>query len=475
MSHHVGYNKTKEALLDEYFKQGLSISQIAAKDGVTTTTVRRAFDKYEIRRKPKGNERTHSKNTAKRLTDSIKNTITNLLLQGDLTIAEIASNCDVTATTVYAINKQLGNVKKYKQPLYKQYSRETFRHLYYRYSTYEIADLLQTDVQAVLYALNKYSITILANDKRSQKCKDVPLEIYDKIDDPVWLENNRHRQRNDVAVELNISVAKLNYFIRKHSIRFRMTTRSSTEYEVCLLLDSLNIDYVTNNRIEMSSKQEIDILTEHCAIEINGEFFHNINHPRITVDYHKNKSLTLFKRNIPLYHLWYNNWMFHKNAVLNELKLLTSVEHRMFKHLVVSYPQNANTSTEIKDFVDCNSVYPLDNGTHIVFSENENIQAILVIDGSVAIQWIQHSSVNCIQILEWCFNNNINMIHLRPPFFIKFNNALKTFKYELSMWSPPKKFWATKDTTRYAYDEHLNGQCWTLYDEGEIVVAMRLE
>lgn len=86
-------------------------------------------------------------------------------------------------------------------------------------------------------------------------------------------------------------------------------TRSEMEYELELYLNSIGIEYISNNRSVLSPR-ELDFYLPDCklAIEMNGLFWHSLEHDKENEIKHRQKYLDCKELGISLIQIWEHDW-----------------------------------------------------------------------------------------------------------------------------------------------------------------------
>lgn len=118
---------------------------------------------------------------------------------------------------------------------------------------------------------------------------------------------------------------KRNYIVCTICNPIGNTQRSGYENEVCEFLKSINIEFITNKKLN-NSKQEIDIFLPkyNIGIEMNGVYWHNELYKKS--DYHLIKTNLCNEEGINLIHIFEDEWGYKKDIVKsiikNKLKLI---------------------------------------------------------------------------------------------------------------------------------------------------------
>ena len=191
----------------------------------------------------------------------------------------------------YAINQDFS---KDNQKLYfKNKVIDNYKILLDKYSEYELIDYIENKLH------------ILHFHSKCNKIFEINRSIlYDRI--------------NDKSGELCILCNPV-----KSNI-------SSYELDICKYLDSLNVQYITNNRTILNGK-ELDIYLPdyNLAIEFNGLYWHS----ELFKDkyYHYNKTVECSSKNIDLIHIFEDDWKF-KNDIVKSIinNRLNKIDNKIY-------------------------------------------------------------------------------------------------------------------------------------------------
>lgn len=169
---------------------------------------------------------------------------------------------------------------------------------------------------------------MLKYDTEIYSTSTIPKNIRILINDTEWLLDQHHIQKktlNQIAKELNIDLNTVIKYIKKSNItHIRHECQSQGERDITILLQSYNINIITNTRSVITPK-ELDIYLPdyNIAIEFCGLFWHcdRIVDPK----YHQEKYQKCKDLNIRLLTIFEDEWEFNqdlvKNKILHILKL----------------------------------------------------------------------------------------------------------------------------------------------------------
>lgn len=107
-------------------------------------------------------------------------------------------------------------------------------------------------------------------------------KVYKLLTDKQWLENEyviKERTLVDIADELGVYYGTVGEYCNKFGFYIRQRTNySREELKICSYLDSLSVDYITNDWCILGNK-EIDIFipSNKIGIEVNGLYWHSYN------------------------------------------------------------------------------------------------------------------------------------------------------------------------------------------------------
>jgi very-short-patch-repair endonuclease len=145
---------------------------------------------------------------------------------------------------------------------------------------------------------------------------DISNTIYVKSDKPITVKCNE-------CGRYFIIVA--NSFLRGHGCPYHNCNSSIKEKEIKEAIENLGFDCLSNCRNVLPSGKEIDIYipSEKIAIEFDGLYWHNeLNKDK---DYHLSKTIECEKLGIKLIHIFEDEWMHKKDAIVSFLKKLFGV------------------------------------------------------------------------------------------------------------------------------------------------------
>lgn len=131
-----------------------------------------------------------------------------------------------------------------------------------------------------------------------------------------------------IAGQLNISPITFRSHLNSFRIDMPVSPRSSAEKEICSILDSLEVKYISNSK-SIIAPYELDIYIpdRRIAIEFNGNYWHSssqISSRSLSYNngkyYHQNKSKLCQENNIRLIHIFEYEWDNKKEKIISYLK-----------------------------------------------------------------------------------------------------------------------------------------------------------
>lgn len=141
------------------------------------------------------------------------------------------------------------------------------------------------------------------------------IKVKDKI---VTIKCNDCQKEYEINKQVLYERNKRNQVICTLCNPIGMSNRSGHENDLCEFLDSLNIEYNTNNRKLISKELDVYIPSKSLAIEINGLYWHS--ELFVTDNYHLNKTIECNNKNIQLMHIFEDEWFYKKDIVKSILK-----------------------------------------------------------------------------------------------------------------------------------------------------------
>lgn len=310
---------SKDELEHLYIARAQSISQIAQHFQVTSTTIRRLFNKYNIvarpnaraLKKPDSHKRNRTSTVLREgsFTDVIgADELSRLYSVEGLSAPQIAKAHGVNPTSVYRALR-FYNIQTSDAAFYNTVTADQLKQLYEteKRSIYDIGSLHGVDAQRVLTALKHHNIPI---KDRNQAAADRarahwPTGSAELLDDETWLRNQLNTcSQSEVAEILECSQTAVSDAAKRHGI-IASIKKSRPQRMMESWLTEIGVEFEANNR-NVISPHELDIYipAAKLAIEVNGEWWHCDAHERITPTYHQAKTQKCNELGISLYHIW---------------------------------------------------------------------------------------------------------------------------------------------------------------------------
>lgn len=207
--------------------------------------------------------------------------------------------------------------------------------------------------------------------------------------------------------------------------------RSSYEKEICDWLDNLNINYEINNR-NILSPLLLDIYIEkhNLAIEFNGLYWHSEAFK--DKDYHFNKSIGCYNKNIQLIHIWEDDWINRKEVIKSMiLNKLNKIKKRIYaRSCIIKSVNNEDTSKFL-------------NESHIQgytrFSDSIGLYKDNELVSLMCFGWRSTNGKREYELIRFCNKINTNVVGSASKLFksfIKDNNINKIISYaDISMFN----------------------------------------
>lgn len=117
-----------------------------------------------------------------------------------------------------------------------------------------------------------------------------------------WLNEYNNKTSPQIAKEIGCCETTVLNMLRFHNIEIKPTFSSSQENKICEFLDTLNINYIRNDRYLINQELDIYIPEHNISIECNGIYWHSSLFK--DKNYHLNKTLECEKQDIRLLHFW---------------------------------------------------------------------------------------------------------------------------------------------------------------------------
>jgi len=147
------------------------------------------------------------------------------------------------------------------------------------------------------------TVFLLEKNRRKALANRRDCEVFDLLNDREWLVANKNISSTVLAESLGVAWSTILNYFEKHGIKRDKFTVSKVEHKIHNLLDSLNIQYQTNERNILDGK-EIDIFIPmlNIGIEIDGIYWHS---DRFIKDpyYHQRKTVLARQKSVQLLHI----------------------------------------------------------------------------------------------------------------------------------------------------------------------------
>lgn len=148
----------------------------------------------------------------------------------------------------------------------------------------------------------------------------LPNEIFNAD----WLTRRHHTEKQSasaISQELGIDVSTVINALKRLNIeqQYYGCVTSYLEHEMSEFLDSLNIQYKSNNR-NLLGGIELDFYIPefNLAIEMNGLYWHSTEHKH--KKYHQDKTNACEENGIRLIHIFEDEWLYQKEKCQDTLK-----------------------------------------------------------------------------------------------------------------------------------------------------------
>lgn len=139
-----------------------------------------------------------------------------------------------------------------------------------------------------------------------------------------------------IAGQLNISPITFRSHLNNFGIDIPVSPRSSAEKEICDILDSLEVKYISNSK-SIIYPYELDIYIPNfkIAIEYNGNYWHreeglNSRKNSNSRKYHQNKSKLCEEKGIRLIHIFEYEWINKKDLIKSYIESLFKKENTLY-------------------------------------------------------------------------------------------------------------------------------------------------
>lgn len=182
----------------------------------------------------------------------------------------------------------------------------------------------------------------------------------------------------DIATDLNVNVSTIYNHIRKHDVKdvYNSKGPSILETEMSRFLDSLSLEYETNNRTILNRKElDFYIPKYNLAIEMNGIYWHS-DFKKTDKNYHYNKWRICNDNGIHLISIFEDDWNLQNDKIKNIL----------MAHVGMKPRGNAARNTYIskiaakivKPFLEQYHLQGFVGGTHFgAFDKEKNLVAVM--------------------------------------------------------------------------------------------------
>jgi len=195
-----------------------------------------------------------------------------------------------------------------------------------RYGTVNPASNKEVYSKIVSTNIEKYGVStalLLPNNRISALSARKDINIYDKLDDAQWLEENKNVPSPVLAESLGIAWSTVLKYYKKHNITRPHITISSFELKLIDFLKEHNLHHISSDRTVLDGK-EIDIYLPEFKIglEIDGLYWHSEHYIKDKY-YHAKKSNLALEKGIQLIHITdyelSNQFEIVKNRILAKL------------------------------------------------------------------------------------------------------------------------------------------------------------
>ena len=151
------------------------------------------------------------------------------------------------------------------------------------------------------------------------------LQCREKYEE--YLDSHEKRTEEQIAADLGCSQSLIQKVTARYGLVDKVVinpTSSSKEKEIRKLLDSLGIEYLTNDRSILDGKEiDIYIPTKKIGIEFNGDYWHSSLFQEKT--YHFDKSKLAESKGIRLIHIYEYEWNTMKDKIIQLLKIALGI------------------------------------------------------------------------------------------------------------------------------------------------------
>lgn len=290
-------------------------------------------------------------------------------------------------------------------------------------------------------------------NKVKEKRKKTNLEKYN-VSTPLKLDRVKNRRNklkycnfekkyndydfiNNIGNELIIKCKKCNenYNIDRTLFRYRVENnvnpctkcnrignmKSIKEKELVEFIDSLNIDYILNDRNILNGKElDIYIPSYNLAIEFNGLYYHS--ELFTNKNYHINKTKVCKEKDINLIHIFEDEWIYKKDIVKSRLNnILKLNKNKIYARKCVIKEVKTKEKTI---FLNKNHIQgAVGSSINLGLYYNDNLVSIMTFGKG---RRITNSSEKEWELLRFCNILNTSVI----------GSASKLFKYFVKKYNP---------------------------------------
>jgi very-short-patch-repair endonuclease len=146
-------------------------------------------------------------------------------------------------------------------------------------------------------------------------------ETLNKLNDPLWLQNQQENKKSitEISNDLGVSNSNLGKYYKKYNIEIVRHCETYQEKMLKSFLNDHSIDAVFRNR-NIISPYEIDCFIKdfNLAIEINGVYWHSEKFNKDKF-YHLNKTENCLTQNIELWHFWDFEFQEKQQLIFNKI------------------------------------------------------------------------------------------------------------------------------------------------------------
>jgi len=155
----------------------------------------------------------------------------------------------------------------------------------------------------------------------------------------------------EIANSLDVNQSTVQNYLHAHELEPKRFAVSAPERKLVEFITSLNITNIKTSDRSIIEPKELDIVLpdQKVAIEYHGLHWHNDDMPRITPNYHLEKTLGCNKAGYRLIHIFENEWIQNEDLVKSRLAtILGHIGTRIYARQCVILPLNHK---EKRDFM----------------------------------------------------------------------------------------------------------------------------